>query len=603
MRTVSPLTIESLSLEAGIAIMVALVLNWQSVARHSQYLRWAALSWWMLAAHLSATGLALRYAVNRPVTLFWDVTTVVALASAGLHALFLIISARALQQRTPPQRRVIWLVSVACVLYGLVGAWYPEAGLAGRPARQLLRVSFPALGLAVAYLSLVPSLWRSARPGEPGARLLLSALTANAALFAAQGGLALAATLGLAGLPDLASLYPVAVLAQAMFGVGWTGVILETEQRTREAAAYRADRADKMLRDALDASDDVMGVVDQMERLVLFNTRMSRVVEDVTGAPPVPMMPYPRPRRPEHAGMQFVSSIQRALRGERVTERSEILTMAGRRLVLDRHIVPIREAGVVTGAFVVARDVTDDEALRREAERSMRIEAMARMAGGLAHDFNNILTVVQTNLQLLSESGEHDAESMDIIMETAAALDRANQLTRRLLSVARERPAAPARVDVGALLRDFSRFLQHAIGEEVVLSLDLPSDEAPVFIDPGRLEQVLLNLALNGRDAMPRGGGLCIRVIREHLPASEAGAHAKLPGDTVSISVADEGIGMDDETLRRAGDPFFTTKHTTVGSGLGLATCRAIITEAGGTLDIASAPDQGTTVTIRLRAA
>ena len=289
-----------------------------------------------------------------------------------------------------------------------------------------------------------------------------------------------------------------------------------------------------------------------------------------------------------------------ALGGARVTERVPVFDPAGRMRMLDRRIVPIREGGQVVGAFVVARDVTQDDALRGEAERAMRVEALARMAGGLAHDFNNILTVVQTNLQLIAESSAHDEETSEMLMESATALERANQLTRQLLGIARERPGERARVDVGALVRGLERFLQRAIGDEITLALSVPEAEAPVAIDAGRLEQVLLNLALNARDAMPRGGVLHIRVHLERLEEQERVNVARPTGAYIVVSVVDEGVGMDADTLQRAGEPFFSTKHTTVGSGLGLATCRAIIEEADGFLRLSSMAGEGTTVAIWL---
>lgn len=596
MSPVSMLTLMSLQLQAGVAILVAIVLTWQFRTRPAPYLRWAAASWWLLAGYMTASTIGLQYAFARTASPLWHLPSFLAPASAGLHALCLVMSIRILTRRPLPGRQVLWLLAAACAAYGTLSVWYPEAGPAGMQARRFLRAAVPPLGVAAAYLSLIPTLWQRGRPrGEYGSRMLAAALGANAFFLGMLGLENLAFTFALIGQPAATAWFPLSALGQVMFGLGWVGLILETEQHDRDETAQRAARADRMLREALNASVDLIGVVDQQERLVLCNVRMADYIKEVTGLTVTPMMPYPRPGRSDDERTRFITTIQRALRGEHVSERAELFTPSGRRILLDRRIVPIREGGVVSGAFVVARDVTQDDALRQEAERSMSIEGMARMAGGLAHDFNNILTVVQTNLHLLAEAIGDDAESNDIVMETATALDRANQLTRRLLGVARERPAVPTRVDAGDLLRGFTRFLQHALGEEVVLSLDLPSGSSPVIIDAGRLEQVILNLALNGRDAMPSGGRLTIAV--RCAPGGVLGAGT---GDEVTITVTDEGTGMDEDTLQRAGDPFFTTKPSTVGSGLGIATCRAILAEANGTLHLDSLPGRGTTVTIRL---
>jgi len=598
------IVLTSLLLQSAVAMVVATVLTWLGRTQAIPQLRWVSISWWWLAAHTSAAAVAYDVARRDPASALWTAAAFAALVSVVMHAAFLMVGVRLIVHGKAPTRPVLWAAAAAALAFAAAGLWLPAAGRAGTDAGEFIRDALPSLVLAGTYAALMPGLWRHSSPGEFGNRLLVAALGANAAIAGSHGLVSLAGALHLQGTPSAVPWFPISVVGQALFGLGWTGVLLELEQRRRHEAAQRAIRADRMLHEALNASDDLIGVVDQSERLVLCNARMAATIKEVTGVTVTPFMPYPRPGRTPEERAAFFSTITRALAGERVHERNEVFSVStGRRVLLDRHIVPIREDGAVTGAFVVARDVTDDEALRTEAERAMRIEAMARMAGGLAHDFNNILTVVQTNLQLLAESGDHDTESMDIIMETAGALDRANQLTRRLLGVARDRPASPARVDVAVLVRDFSRFLQHAVGEEVVLAFDVPSVEAPVLIDPGRLEQVLLNLSLNARDAMPQGGTLRISVRRRKTDAAAGDAHALAAHGDVVVTVADEGTGMDDATLLRAGDPFFTTKPSAVGSGLGLATCRALVSEAGGALQIDSRLGHGTTVTIVLPAA
>ncbi len=601
MRPDATVVIYSFLLQAGIALVVAVVLSWLWRERSLAYLRPVVISWWCLVAYLSAAGIGFDFSARHVASAMWTAAVFVAETTVILHVLFVVAGVRLMLRQSVPSERTQWLIVAAAVGYGALSALGPEPGPDGAYLRMLLRGTLPPMLLAGTYLSLAPGIWRARHDNEYGAPLLAAAFGFTAAIYGLQGWVWLETVLPHVRWPGMPPWYPLSVIGQAMLGLGWIGVLLEADQHERLEAAERANRADKMLHDALDASVDLIGLVDQQERLVLCNTRMARTIEDLTGHAPTPLMPYPRPGRTDDERAQFFSTIQRALRGEHVHERSEMFSVrSGERLVLDRYIVPIREHGAVTGAFVVARDVTQDDALRQEAERAMRIEAMARMAGGLAHDFNNILTVVQTNLQLLAESCTHNDESAEIFMETAGALDRANQLTRRLLGIARERPASATRFDVSGLLCGFAGFLQHAVGEEVVLSIDTITDETPVVMDVGRLEQVLLNLSLNGRDAMPHGGTLRISVRRDTLDGAGASASRVPPGRYVVIAVADEGVGMDEATRARAGDPFFTTKHASSGSGLGLATCRALITEATGALRIDSALGRGTTVTIHL---
>ena len=601
MRPDAAAVLTNLLLQGGIAVVVAGVLTWLWRVRGTPYLRWIGASWWFAALYVGGSAVAFGFSTRGTPSTLWQAATFASQAGAVLHALLLVAGVRMLLGGDAPRRRVLLAAIAVALLHAAVAAWLPAAGADGAPLRRMLRTFAPYLLLTVAYLAVVPGLWRSRRKGEEyGTTLLISALVINAVAFGTQTLGTLLRVVSLTVQFDASALYPLTVVGQAVFGLAWTGVLLEYEQRRHRESADRANRADKLLREALDASDDLIAIVDTQERLVQCNARMARIAESVTGTPMQPLMPYPNPGRTPEERARFIATIRRALGGERVTERVPVFTPAGGSMILDRRIVPIHEGDRVVGAFVVARDVTQAEALRSEAERSMRVEALARMAGGLAHDFNNILTVVQTNLQLIAESSPHDGETSDMLMESAAALDRANQLTRQLLGIARERPGESTRIDVGALLQGLERFLQRAIGDEITLTVALPDGEAPVTIDAGRLEQVLLNLALNARDAMPRGGALRVGVRAESLAALAATEGSLPAGPYIVVTVTDEGVGMDAETLQRAGDPFFTTKHATVGSGLGLATCRAIIEEADGALLLSSVPGAGTTARIWL---
>jgi signal transduction histidine kinase/ActR/RegA family two-component response regulator len=213
--------------------------------------------------------------------------------------------------------------------------------------------------------------------------------------------------------------------------------------------------------------------------------------------------------------------------------------------------------------------------------RAQKLEALGRFAGGIAHDFNNVLTVISGFAQVAMRRGPQDAAQRDHLEQIMRACQRAADLTKQLLAFARSQPLIVQVVDVNVLVRDTHKLLRRVIGEDVEL-VTLPSQEpANVVGDPGQLEQVLTNLAINARDAMPSGGTLSIRV--ETTDAS------------VVLTVEDTGSGMSEEVLRNATEPFFTTKPAGRGTGLGLSTCQTIVEQMGGRMAIRSVLGRGTT--------
>ena len=226
------------------------------------------------------------------------------------------------------------------------------------------------------------------------------------------------------------------------------------------------------------------------------------------------------------------------------------------------------------------------EELERRLAQSQRLESVGQLAGGVAHDFNNLLSVILTCVGFAQRELAPDARIRDDIDEIGRAADRAAALTRQLLMFSRREVVKPEVLDVGVLARDLERLLNRTLSERIALRIAIGPDLVPVLADRAQLEQVLVNLAVNARDAMPAGGTLSIGVS-----GTEAG---------VRLTVSDDGTGMPAEVRERAFEPFFTTKEAGDGTGLGLATVHGIITEAGGTVEIDSVPGEGTTVTIVL---
>lgn len=247
------------------------------------------------------------------------------------------------------------------------------------------------------------------------------------------------------------------------------------------------------------------------------------------------------------------------------------------------RLIPTVCDGHVTGVTGVLIDSTERRELEQRLYRAQRLEAIGQLAGGVAHDFNNLLTVINGYADLALRSVGEDHPARRDLQEIRNAAERAGVLTRQLLAFSRRQSARPAIVDVNSTVRNVEAMLQRLLGAPFELVVELDAREALVLADAGQLEQIVMNLAINARDAMPEGGRLLIQTRAE---------------DDVVLRVADTGIGMAPEVLERIFDPFFTTKRQ--GTGLGLATVHSIVSQAGGSIDVESEPGRGTTFTIRL---
>lgn len=257
----------------------------------------------------------------------------------------------------------------------------------------------------------------------------------------------------------------------------------------------------------------------------------------------------------------------------------------------------LRSVANLAAAFVQRRRTEEQLA------HSQRLDAIGQLTGGIAHDFNNLLTVMSGSLQLLEMECGDRPEAAELIASALRSVGRGAELTGKLLAFARRQRLSPRAVDAASLLRDVESMLKRTLGDSVHLHVDCAAALPPAYADPGQLEAALLNLALNARDAMPRGGEIAIEVAAQRIGA-DAEADADLAaGDYLRIAVADTGRGMAPETLARAMEPFFTTKEGGRGSGLGLSMVYGFAKQSGGHLRIDSALGYGTRVELFLPAA
>ncbi len=283
-------------------------------------------------------------------------------------------------------------------------------------------------------------------------------------------------------------------------------------------------------------------------------------------------------------------------RGRLVNRRKD-----GTHFTEEASISPVRDAGGATLGYVaVKRDITVELELESRLRQSQRLESIGRLAGGVAHDFNNLLTVILTageDLQDAARGGR--AVEMEELDEIVDAGRRASELTRQLLAFARRQPVAPRVIDLNEAVRASDRLFRRVIGENVRVAEHLAPGAWPIHCDPGALDQVLMNLVVNARDAMPDGGVLTLSTDNlsiapgEHVPDSEMS-----PGEYVKLTVKDTGTGMSPEVLAHVFEPFFTTKPPGAGTGLGLATVYGIVRQSGAFVDVHSEVGRGTTFEI-----
>lgn len=255
------------------------------------------------------------------------------------------------------------------------------------------------------------------------------------------------------------------------------------------------------------------------------------------------------------------------------------------------RITTIRDAhGKTIKTRGVNQDITERKRLQEQLRQSQKMESIGRLAGGIAHDFNNILTIIRGNVDLIARRLSPDDPSEQDIRDIGQAVDQASSLTRQLLAFSRKQIIQPQVLNLNNSITSMEKMLKRLIGEHIELSIELDPDIPSIIIDAGQIEQVLLNLVINARDAMPSGGRIFIKTA---LPPIQNNMGASEDRTNVELTVSDTGEGMSEEVLSHIYEPFFTTKPTGKGSGLGLATVYGIVIQNKGTIGVESAPEKG----------
>jgi two-component system, cell cycle sensor histidine kinase and response regulator CckA len=400
-----------------------------------------------------------------------------------------------------------------------------------------------------------------------------------------------------------------------------SGTVIGLSRVSRDISGQQ--RADARFRGLLEAAPDAVVCVDADGRIVLVNAQTERLFgygrDELTGQPVEILVPDAiRAVHPAHrAGYvadpqprQMGAGIELAgRRRDGSTFPAEISLSAidiGEGILVSAAVRDVTERLELQAERERLKTQTERDRLERQLHQSQRLESLGQLAGGVAHDFNNLLAVISNYAAFVGEEvakapQEEWQTVREDVQEIERAAERAAGLTHQLLAFARRDVIQPRALSLNDVIEKVEQLLVRTLGEHVELSTDLAAGLGRVLADPGQLEQVLVNLAVNARDAMPAGGKLIVATTSTSIDSGHAASRVGLgPGRYVSLKVSDTGTGMPQHVIDRAFEPFFTTKGKGEGTGLGLATVYGIITQLGGYVQIYSEPGLGTTFTILL---
>lgn len=372
--------------------------------------------------------------------------------------------------------------------------------------------------------------------------------------------------------------------------------IITERQRAEEALRRAHEFRDKVLESAILG----VGVLDLEGKFTLVNpalaTMLGSSVEALSGTSFFLFLP---PEELRHVTEQFSQSVQHGLTlGDTETK---ILRQEGSPIIVSFGWSPLTSEGKTAGLVATFQDITERKRLENQLLQAQKLESVGRLAGGVAHDFNNLLTAILGYTELAQDECSPDSTVQEHLGTVKRAADRAAELTRQLLAFAKQQVIAPKVVHLNDLILGLDKMLRRLIGENIELVMLPEVGLYTVKVDPGQFEQILVNLVVNARDAMPEGGKITIATHNVTLDEEYAQEHGEVrPGEYAMLVVSDTGSGMDEAVRLHIFEPFFSTKEKGRGTGLGLATVYGIVRQSGGHIWLYSEPGLGTTFRIYL---
>ena len=386
---------------------------------------------------------------------------------------------------------------------------------------------------------------------------------------------------------------------------------VELEQQVEESQALAREleessetvrAAERRYRSVVEHASDLVAVLDADGRFTYASPASERILgiepASLTGTDPMALV-HPEDVPRARAALEEMKRAPDRLFATQLRSRHA----DGSWRVVELRGVNLLDDPAVRGIVFNTRDLTEQHHLEAQLLQAQKMEAVGRLAGGIAHDFNNMLTAIKSYSQLALDELEEGAAVREDVREIDRAADRAAALTRQLLAFSRQQVLRPRVLDLNETVQGVESMLRRLLMEDVTLQVRLDPDIGHVEADPGQIEQVLMNLVVNARDAMPHGGQLTVgtsNAVIEEETRLEYGSSVFAPGRYVVLAVSDTGAGMDRETQAKIFDPFFTTKEQGKGTGLGLSTVYGIVKQSGGYIWVYSEPGQGTTFKIYL---